>query len=75
MESSLWRTRDARCAPLDSSDAASNAAGAFERLLGLGATVHQPLIDREEGWRNAIVVDPFGTLPGSIQSSHWASKH
>lgn len=52
-----------------------DAEDAFARLLELGATVHQPLIEREEGWRNAIVVDPFGNLLGIIQSPHWAGRH
>lgn len=52
-----------------------DAGRAFARLLELGATVHQPLIERGEGWRNAILVDPFGNLLGIIQSPHWASRH
>ncbi|GEK78975.1 VOC family protein [Agrococcus baldri] len=52
-----------------------DAAASLERLLELGATVQQPLMERGEGWWNATVADPFGNLLGIIQSPHWAAQH
>lgn len=52
-----------------------DAASALDRLLELGAAVQQPLLERGDGWWNAIVADPFGNLLGIIQSPHWAARH
>lgn len=47
----------------------------FNRLIGLGATAFDPVIQRGEGWWSASVSDPFGNLIGLIQSPHWAAQH
>lgn len=45
--------------------------GTLERLLEHGATVHQPRVDRTQGFANASVVDPFGNVLGLMYSPHW----
>jgi predicted enzyme related to lactoylglutathione lyase len=45
--------------------------GAFERLLALGATVHQPPIERGPGFVTASVVDPFGNVLGVMFNQHY----
>jgi predicted enzyme related to lactoylglutathione lyase len=47
----------------------------LERVQGLGATLAQPIIDRGEGFRTAVVVDPFGNQVGLMQNPHWAERH
>ena len=47
----------------------------LKQLTSLGATVHDPVTERGEGWFTSSVVDPFGNLIGLIQSPHWASQH
>lgn len=41
------------------------------RLLELGATVYQPVIDRGHGFRTASVVDPFGNILGIMYNPHY----
>lgn len=43
-----------------------DVAAAYERLLAMGATEHQPITPREAGWITASVVDPFGNVLGII---------
>lgn len=43
----------------------------LERLLALGATVYQPVIDRGHGFRTAAVVDPFGNILGIMTNPHY----
>jgi predicted enzyme related to lactoylglutathione lyase len=43
-----------------------DVSAALERLLELGATLHEPRIERGEGWITGSVVDPFGNLLGVI---------
>ncbi len=45
--------------------------GTLERLVELGATVHQPRVDRTAGFANATVADPFGNLLGLMYNPHW----
>ena len=46
-------------------------AGTFERLLALGATEHDGIRERGEGFTTASVVDPFGNLLGIMTNPHW----
>ena len=48
-----------------------DAAAAVERLLSLGATVHEPLQDVGEGIKVAVVADPFGNSFGVIENPHF----
>ena len=43
----------------------------FERLLSLGATVHQEPIKRGPGFVPASVVDPFGNILGVMYNQHY----
>jgi predicted enzyme related to lactoylglutathione lyase len=45
--------------------------GTVERLVAHGATVHQPRVDRTQGFANASVVDPFGNIIGLMFNPHW----
>jgi predicted enzyme related to lactoylglutathione lyase len=44
---------------------------AFERLLSLGATVHQEPIERGPGFVPASVIDPFGNILGVMYNQHY----
>jgi uncharacterized glyoxalase superfamily protein PhnB len=46
-------------------------AGTFARLLELGATEHQPITPRGEGFDTASVVDPFGNVLGIMRNPHY----
>jgi hypothetical protein len=47
-------------------------SAALERLLAMGATEHEPRIDRgESGWVTASVVDPFGNILGITYNPHF----
>ncbi|MGX5695227.1 VOC family protein [Agromyces soli] len=41
------------------------------RLLALGATPHQPVIERGPGFVTASVVDPFGNVLGIMYNRHY----
>lgn len=43
----------------------------FERLVSLGATVHQEPIERGPGFVTASVVDPFGNVLGVMYNQHY----
>jgi len=43
----------------------------FERLLSLGAAVHQEPIERGPGFVTASVVDPFGNILGVMYNEHY----
>jgi predicted enzyme related to lactoylglutathione lyase len=43
----------------------------FERLLALGATVHEKPVERGPGFVTASVVDPFGNLLGVMYNQHY----
>jgi predicted enzyme related to lactoylglutathione lyase len=44
---------------------------AFDRLVALGATVHQAPIERGPGFVPASVIDPFGNLIGVMYNQHY----
>jgi len=41
------------------------------RLLSMGATGHQPVIERGHGFVTASVVDPFGNILGIMYNPHY----
>ncbi|GIG87573.1 VOC family protein [Plantactinospora endophytica] len=43
----------------------------FDRLLSLGATVHEKPTERGPGFVTASVVDPFGNLLGIMYNEHY----
>ncbi|MFC7447914.1 VOC family protein [Rhodococcus daqingensis] len=43
----------------------------FDRLLALGATVHDKPTERGPGFVNASVVDPFGNILGVMYNQHY----
>lgn len=45
--------------------------GSFERLLSLGATVHEKPTERGPGFVTASVVDPFGNILGVMFNQHY----
>ncbi|GAA3141602.1 VOC family protein [Planomonospora alba] len=71
---------DRRFAPHPRSEAAGGAVAywhvddvqaAFERLLSLGATVHDEPVERGPGFVTASVVDPFGNVLGVMYNRHY----
>ncbi|MGW0173186.1 VOC family protein [Rhodococcus sp. NPDC003322] len=48
-----------------------DATSAFERLLSLGATVHDKPLERGPGFVTASVVDPFGNVLGVMYNQHY----
>ncbi|WP_344612054.1 VOC family protein [Dactylosporangium salmoneum] len=45
----------------------------LDRLVSMGATVHEPAQDRGHGFVTATVVDPFGNLLGVMYNPHYAA--
>jgi predicted enzyme related to lactoylglutathione lyase len=45
--------------------------GTVDRLLALGATVHDQIRERGSGFVTASVVDPFGNVLGVMTNPHW----
>ena len=45
--------------------------GAYEQLLGMGATTYEEPVEREAGFATAAVVDPFGNVLGLMHSPHY----
>jgi predicted enzyme related to lactoylglutathione lyase len=43
----------------------------FERLLSMGATVHEKPVERGPGFVTASVVDPFGNILGVMYNQHY----
>ena len=43
----------------------------FERLLGMGAAVHEQPVERGPGFVTASVVDPFGNILGVMYNQHY----
>lgn len=71
---------DGRFAPAGRSGAAGGAMtywavddvrAAFERLLSLGATVHQEPVEHGPGFVTASVLDPFGNVLGVMYNEHY----
>lgn len=48
-----------------------NVHAALARLTAMGATIYQPLIEREAGFVTAAVLDPFGNVLGLMYSPHY----
>ena len=48
-----------------------DAAVELERLVGLGATVHEPVRDVGGGIKVGSVIDPFGNLFAVIENPHF----
>ncbi len=44
---------------------------AYARLLALGATGHEPPVERGTGFVTASVVDPFGNILGVMYNPHY----
>ncbi|RZQ62455.1 VOC family protein [Amycolatopsis suaedae] len=44
---------------------------AFDRLVSLGATVHEKVTERGPGFVTASVIDPFGNLLGVMYNQHY----
>ncbi|WP_166355748.1 VOC family protein [Phytoactinopolyspora limicola] len=51
--------------------AVDDVQASFERLLAMGATVHQEPIERGPGFITASVVDPFGNILGVMYNQHY----
>ena len=51
----------------------SDAHAAWQRLIGLGATAHEPIQDVGEGILVGSLHDPFGNLLGIIQNPHFGN--
>jgi predicted enzyme related to lactoylglutathione lyase len=52
----------------------ADAAAAWTRLLGLGATALETVTDVGEGIRVGVVADPFGNALGIIQNPHFPNR-
>ena len=71
---------DRRFSPHDPAERAGGAViywhvddvrASFERLLAMGATVHEAPIERGPGFVTASVVDPFGNILGVMFNQHY----
>jgi predicted enzyme related to lactoylglutathione lyase len=51
--------------------AVDDVRASFERLLSLGATVHQEPTEHGPGFVTASVVDPFGNVLGVMYNQHY----
>jgi predicted enzyme related to lactoylglutathione lyase len=51
--------------------AVDDVEAAYRRLLALGATDHQPPIERGPGFVTASVTDPFGNVLGVMLNQHY----
>jgi predicted enzyme related to lactoylglutathione lyase len=51
--------------------AVDDVQASFERLLSLGATVHDKPTERGPGFVTASVVDPFGNILGVMYNQHY----
>ncbi len=49
----------------------SDAAAEQDRLVGLGATIHEPVKDVGGGIKVASVLDPFGNVFSIIENPHF----
>jgi predicted enzyme related to lactoylglutathione lyase len=48
-----------------------DAGASFERLVAMGAAVHEKPVDRGPGFVTASVVDPFGNILGVMYNHHY----
>ena len=51
--------------------AVDDVQAAFDRLISLGATVHQDVREQGPGFVTASVVDPFGNILGVMYNQHY----
>ncbi|HEV7650216.1 MAG TPA: VOC family protein [Actinophytocola sp.] len=51
--------------------AVDDVQATLDRLLALGATEHQPVTERGDGFVTASVVDPFGNVLGFMYNQHY----
>lgn len=51
--------------------AVDDVQATFDRLLELGATVHDKVVERGPGFVTASVVDPFGNILGVMFNQHY----
>jgi predicted enzyme related to lactoylglutathione lyase len=51
--------------------AVDDVQASFDRLVSLGATVHQAPIERGPGFVTASVTDPFGNVLGVMYNQHY----
>ena len=51
--------------------AVDDIQAAYDRLLELGATPHDPVTERGPGFVTASVVDPFGNILGVMVNEHY----
>jgi predicted enzyme related to lactoylglutathione lyase len=49
----------------------NDVQASFERLVSMGATVHQEPIERGPGFVTASVIDPFGNILGVMYNKHY----
>lgn len=48
--------------------------GELERMLGLGATIHEARTEREAGFVTASLRTPHDTILGLMHSPHWLEQ-
>jgi predicted enzyme related to lactoylglutathione lyase len=53
--------------------AVDDVQATFDRLVSLGATVHQEIREQGPGFVTASVVDPFGNVLGVMYNEHYLS--
>lgn len=51
--------------------AVDDVRASLERLLDLGATAHEPIVERGPGFVTAAIVDPFGNVLGLMENAHY----
>jgi predicted enzyme related to lactoylglutathione lyase len=51
--------------------AVDDVPATYDRLLALGATSYQPLMERGPGFTTASAVDPFGNILGVMFNQHY----
>jgi predicted enzyme related to lactoylglutathione lyase len=51
--------------------AVDDVQATLDRLLDMGATTHQPITKRGDGFVTASVVDPFGNVLGFMYNQHY----
>lgn len=71
---------DSEYAPPGGKNAASGAIvywhvnelqATFDKLIGMGAKVYEPVIERGHGFVTASVLDPFGNILGIMSNPHY----
>ena len=51
--------------------AVDDVAASVERLVSMGATVHEKPVERGPGFITASVIDPFGNILGVMYNQHY----